>query len=292
MVAIRKSALQLLALGLLTSGMAMAQTAHLLCTVTSTPSTSRAESKAELMGDINYSCVSSDTNLPGPSNFVDVNMLVELDVPVTNNVDFGEGDDITDAVLIVNDNNCTQPENLGNQSNGSCDTNGYQAVQYGELLNDGSTIAWNGVRLPFPGEFNPSLGDVNPDITRVRINSMRGNAASLGLPVSGTFEINAILDSQPPSNMELTRFSVVVARTRIGLIQEGVDAVSGLQCIDPDDADDDTAYITFSEGFASAFKTIGVASFVDGTKFWESATMRLTTIRTTMLVPATQRNLR
>lgn len=271
MVAIRKSALQVLALGLLTSGLALAQpTAHLLCTVTSTPSTSRAESKAELMGDINYACVSSDTNLSGPDSFVDVNMLVELDVPVTNNIDFGEGDDITDAVLIVNDNNCTQPEDLGNQSNASCDTSAYQAVQYGEILNDGSTIAWNGVRLPFPGEVNPTTGDVNPSITRVRINSMRGNAASLGLPVSGTFEINAILDSQPPSNMELTRFSVVVARTRIGLIQEGVDAVSGLQCIDPYDADDDTASITFSEGFASAFKTIGVASFVDGTKFWES----------------------
>jgi hypothetical protein len=187
MVAIRKSALQLLALGLLTSGMAMAQTAHLLCTVTSTPSTSRAESKAELMGDINYSCVSSDTNLPGPSNFVDVNMLVELDVPVTNNVDFGEGDDITDAVLIVNDNNCTTPSNSGGDS--SCGGD-YQDPQYGELLNDGNTIAWNGVSLPFPGEFNPSLGDVNPDITRVRINSMRGNAASLGIPVAGTFEIN------------------------------------------------------------------------------------------------------
>jgi hypothetical protein len=138
------------------------------------------------------------------------------------------------------------------------------------LLNDGNTIAWNGVNLPFPGEFNADLGDVNPAITRVRINSMRGNAASLGLPVAGTFEINAILDSQPPSNMELTRFSVVVARTRIGLIQEGVDSVSGLQCIDPQEINDDEAYLSFSEGFASAFKTIGVASFVNGTKFWES----------------------
>lgn len=272
MVAIRKSALQVLALGLLTSGLALAQpTAHLLCTVTSTPSTSRAESKAELMGDINYACVSSDETLNGPDYFVDVNMLVELDVPVTNNINYGEGSDITDAVLIVNDNNCEQPENLGNQTNPTCDEAGYQAAQFGELLNDGNTIAWNGVRLPFPGEFNPTLGDDNPVITRVRVNSMRGNAAFLGLPVAGTFEINAILDSQPPSNMELTRFSVVVARTRIGLLQDGVDAVEGLQCIDPgDEGQDNHATVSFSEGFASAFKTIGIPTFVNGTHFWES----------------------
>lgn len=262
MVAIRNSALKLLALGLLTYGAAFAQVANLQCVVSATPATVRAEGKAELMGDIEYECTRSNGVAPG--EFVYVNILVELDVPVTNNINFnGNGARITDAVLTINDNNCITPDRLGDQFD--CPVSPYQDPQFGELLGDNVTVNWNGVRVPFPGEGG------NPDITRIRMNSIRGNAASLGIPVSGTFEINTFLDSQPPTLLELDRASVTVARTRVGLIQDGVDPVSGLQCIDiGGDDQDNEAVISFHEGFASAFKTIGVPSFVPGTEFWES----------------------
>ncbi len=191
--------LQLVAIGLLVGGTAAAQTARLQCSLFETPLNVRAEGQAELLGDINYVCQSSDLGLPGPAASVIVNMLVDLNVPVTNNINGV----ITDAVLIVNENNCTNPSVVGGAT--SCGSGAYQDPQYGELLNDGRTIAWDSVSVPFPGEFNASLGGPNPDITRIRITSMRGNASVMGLPDGGDrFPITAILETQPPTGFGLS----------------------------------------------------------------------------------------
>ncbi len=242
-------------------------TSHLVCLTLGTLFNARAEGQAELMGDITYICESSDVGLPAPASFVDVNLLVQLSVPVTNNIGFGEGGDITDAVLIVNQNDCNTPSAVGNDH--GCG-GAYQDPQYGRLLGDGRTIAFNGVSLPFPGGANASApGGVNPDITRIRITSMRGNASYLGVPQEGRPSlISAHLEAQPPTSIVLSRDRVAVAFAWRSLIRISEEPVQGLHCVDDGPQ---IATLTFREGFASAFKTIGVPS--DGVGFagfWES----------------------
>jgi hypothetical protein len=52
----------------------------------------------------------------------------------------------------------------------------------------------------------------------------------------------------------------------LGLIVTGPGSVTGLQCIDGEDL----ASITLREGFATAFKTLGVPTFTPGNTQWES----------------------
>ena len=243
MVAIRHRALQLLALGLLVAGGAFAQ--DLSCSLAGTLQNVRAEGKAELLGDINIECVAADDDLvaaPWPSK--QVNIIVNLPVNVTNNIDFGQGDDTTDARLIVND----VPQLYG-------------------VRTANKEIAFDDVNVPFPG-FNG-----NPDTTVIRISSIRGNVTQLGLPSEGNvITIDAIVSTEPPSTLGVPVGSVTVGFSRLSLISEGVDnKIDGLQCVefDSDDDGEDDPVLTLREGFASAWKTQGTPSDAKNT-FWES----------------------
>jgi hypothetical protein len=126
--------LQLVAIGLLAGDTAAAQTARLQCSVFGTPLNARAEGQAELLGDINYVCQSSDLTLPGLAAGVTVDLHVYLNVAVTNNINGV----ITDTVLIVNENNCTNPSSVGGAT--SCGSGSYQDPQFGKLRNNGHSI--------------------------------------------------------------------------------------------------------------------------------------------------------
>ena len=81
------------------------------CQSVAVPPIVRAEGIAELVGDIILTCM----NVPPGSGGVQVshlvtNVSVSLNVNVTNNL---HDDDFTDAVLVINENNCRGPVTYG-----------------------------------------------------------------------------------------------------------------------------------------------------------------------------------
>ncbi len=242
MVAIRHRALQMLALGLVVAGGAFAQ--DLSCSLIGTQQNVRAEGKAELLGDINIECVAADPNdVDSPPWLTQqVNIIVNLPVNVTNNIDFGQGEDVVDARLIVNDESPA-------------------TAKYG-VRTANREIAFDDVTIPFPG-------GGNPEKTTIRISSIRGNVTQLGLPSEGNvIQIDAIVSTEPPSTLSVGVPSVTIGFSRLSLISEGVsNAINGLQCVDLND--EVSPQLVIREGFASAWKTQGVPSDAKNT-FWES----------------------
>jgi hypothetical protein len=228
----------MLAIGLMVAGGAFAQ--DLSCSLIGTQQNVRAEGKTELLGDINIECVAANPDLvAAPWLEKQVNIIVNLPVNVTNNINFGQGPTTTDSRLIVNDS----PQLYG-------------------VRTANKEVAFDDVTVPFPG-FNG-----NPDKTVIRISSIRGNVTQLGLPSEGNvIQIDAIVSTEPPSTLSVGVPSVTIGFSRLSLISEGVSgAINGLQCVD---LDSEAPELVIREGFASAWKTQGTPSDAKNT-FWES----------------------
>ncbi|MBI1354887.1 MAG: hypothetical protein GC160_11115 [Acidobacteria bacterium] len=249
------------------------------CQATAVPPVVRAEGIAELVGDIVLTC----QNVPPPNNAGDpsrnvivTNVSVSLNVNVTNNINFGAGTNVSDAVLILNENNCTSPSPLGSTfvSCGAFDPN-VQDPQFGTLAAN-NRLEWNRVAFPVPGSAINGTGDADcsdggcyPFTTTLRITSMRGNASQLGVPETATFpstQITAFVSITGPTTFSVTNNVLNVAIPILGLIVTPGTPLVGLQCIDTDGA---TA-IKLNEGFATAFKTLGVPTYSPGNTQWES----------------------
>ena len=274
MVAMRKLAvlLALLAIAGIGSGVAQAQITGLLtCSATAVPPVVRAEGIAELVGDIVLACQGTDAVFAPAPAFL-VNVSISLNVNVTNNINFGSGSNVTDSVLIINENNCTDPVATG-QTFGTCGAPSIfvQDPQHGTLAAD-NRLEWNGVHFPYPGADvdgpGPSV-ELYPFLTTLRISSVRANASQLGVPNAATFpstQITAFLSITGPTTIAITNNVLNVAVPILGLITSDSTDFSGLQCIDIDESAD----ITLREGFATAFKTQGVPTFQPGNTQWES----------------------
>ena len=271
------------------------------CNSVAVPPIVRAEGIAELVGDIILTC----TNVPpavggSPVSHLLTNVNVSLNVNVTNNLQAHP-----DAVLIINENNCTAPVTVGGSgigvlaSNPSCDTGAtvppaaapdqrFQDPMFGELAS-ATRIEWNGIHFPIPGgpsEPFPFVGNCifgtvlrsgdivsqcNPGVTVLRITSMRANASQLGVPaIEGVpfSQIQAFVSITGPNTIPISNNVLNVAIPLTGLlvdIDEG-DAPSGLQCEENSEHID----FTISEGFATAFKTLGEPTFTPGNTQVES----------------------
>ena len=268
------------------------------CNSVAVPPIVRAEGIAELVGDIVLTC----TNVPPAAGGTAVshlvtNLSVSLNVNVTNNLD---PDPFTDAVLVINENNCTAPVDLGGMGIGpspgpaSCaggiaaPDERFQDPQFGTLAS-ATRIEWNGIHFPVPGgpaESYPAtvdcsltnmsrggalVSECNPDITVLRITSMRGNASQLGVPaIEGVpfSQIQAFVSITGPNTIPVSNNVLNVAIPLTGLLVDidPDDAPAGLQC------EEDSAHIDFtiSEGFATAFKTLGAPTFTPGNTQVES----------------------
>ena len=160
----------------------------------------RAEGIAELVGDIRLICESSlsggdlldATEIdeePGTGRSFEVNVDLFTSAFVTNNRSFeGHGADITDAVLVINENNDEEPADEGGVMGADCyaDNEDIQCPQFG-LLASNNNLRWNGVHFPVPGWNSDDNGGIikapiHPFQTLLRITSVRVNASMLGVP--------------------------------------------------------------------------------------------------------------
>ncbi|MCB0220553.1 MAG: hypothetical protein KDH09_12710, partial [Chrysiogenetes bacterium] len=298
MAALKKSSIALLlVLGIMLGvNVATAQTVRpsqslgvVTCQATAVPPVVRAEGIAEIVGDIVLVCQNippgAGTGEPTRNRIV-TNVSVSLNVNITNNINFGEGSNVTDAVLVINENNCTNPNNSGSVF-GSCTTPDirFQDPQLGTLA-AANRLEWNEVDFPVPGASASGVpvADCNgggaffpgepasgcfPFTTTLRITSVRANASQLGVPDTATFpstQITAFVSITGPTTIPVTNNVLNVAVPILGLIVTGPGAVTGLQCLDGEA----TGSITLREGFATAFKTLGVPTFTPGNTQWES----------------------
>ncbi len=199
-----------------------------------------------------------------------MNVSVSLNVNVTNNFDYGAGGNVSDAVLIINENNCTTPASGGSTFSCGPDPR-FQDPQFG-VIPDGvlNRLEWNEVSFPIPGaEEGPGSNTFFPLVTSVRVTAMRGNAAQLGVPDTQVFpstQIRAFISITGPTTISLNNNDLNVAIPILGLIVTAGDPVNGLQCIDGHVS----TSITVEEGFATAFKTLGFPTFFPGNTQWES----------------------
>ena len=169
------------------------------CQATAGPPVVRAEGISELVGDILLTCINTPSLVDPGVNTIVTNLSVSLSVNITNNVGFGGSGDVTDAVVIVNENNCLTPSETGSQFGGCGATDSrFQDPQFGRLAAN-NRVEWQGFSLPVPGtpanpgggqiadctgETGPG-GDCFPFVTTVRITSLRANVSQLGVPGSG-----------------------------------------------------------------------------------------------------------
>ncbi|MCB0220552.1 MAG: hypothetical protein KDH09_12705, partial [Chrysiogenetes bacterium] len=192
-----------------------------------------------------------------------------LNVNVTNNINF-DGTNVTDSVLIINENNCADPVNTGATFSTCGAPSPYvQDPQHGVLAAT-NRLEWNQVHFPYPGASVDDIGTAfYPLVTTLRISSVRANASQLGVPNAATFpstQITAFLSITGPTTIAITNNVLNVAVPILGLITSGSSAIAGLQCIDTEAS----ASIRLREGFATAFKTQGVPTFQPGNTQWES----------------------
>lgn len=269
------------------------------CVATATPVTVRAEGIAELVGDIVLTCTNLAPAAGGTiRNYLTTNISVSLAaVNVTNNINFGAGSNVLDTVLIINGNNTID---LGNGAFGAgTDPTAtptfpavgvglderFQRPQFGVLAAN-NRVEWNGVQFPVPNAPNGATSvtngfcgtdaDFNPDdftnnplgcfpsTTNLRITSMRANASQLGVPGQATFpstQVTAFVSITGETLPPITNNVLNVAVPLLGLLTDVDGAVAGLQCVDEDGV---TVDVELEEGFATSFKTLGVATSAPG----------------------------
>jgi hypothetical protein len=287
MATFRRQILALLAFALLGTGLASAQGfAVVTCVVTSVVPLVRSEGLTELTGDVRAQC----TNTPGspipPDSYIVTNFSIALNTNITNTRDFGAGGAFTDAVLVMNENNHAFPTATSTLKLDAFDVE-VPVPQYGERVSN-TRLEWNGARVPQPGGNRPG-GGTFPIVTQLRWSNIRANVSQLGVAgvdIFPTTQVIASLSITSNVSISFTQNSVPVGAPIRGLsfslrqanpvdgTTEPGDALSSpiaaLQCLDlnVDDGDlddfvgnDGEFYVRLSEGFATAFKTLGVPTF-------------------------------
>jgi hypothetical protein len=296
MAALRKSLLGLAVVLLAlagTSGTAFAQhpfAGLVTCVANAAPSLVRAEGLAELEGDIVLVCTTTASiGLPAtlPTNF-----NVSLNVNMTNNRGFDSvGSNITDAVLIVNENTTVLPAVGQGDGGASLASGNGQTPQLGRQTGNVG-IAWNGVLVPVP-----DVGG-NPEVTTIRITNIRANAFQLGLSCAGggasfpSAQVTAFVSATGTTNLTVTNNVLNIGTPACGLATPKYTSLVNLQeCVSlnlnssgniihlnsttgpaPHDLTnaglsataDGTFSIRVSEGFATAFKTLGPSTLFPG----------------------------
>ncbi len=267
-----------------------AQSGVIRCSATAAVPIVRIEGTSELVGDILLTCHSSGSAASAaPREFLDADITLSLNVGVSNRTDFGLGADVSDAVLVVNENNCAATS--APTAFRTCEPES-PTVQ-GPMLarldpSEDRTLHWNGIVFPIPGAAIGSEngggspvadcagrsgvpGTCHPQSTTVRLTNIRANAAQLGASGEATgvaVSVEASLTVRAAGgSVRLDDSSLEVAEAAAGLTAEAGSLNSGRIC----SHNEAVAEVMISEGFAAAFKTEGKPSFRPGDPGWEES---------------------
>jgi hypothetical protein len=192
-------------------------------TVAAVPPVVRAEGLADLQGDVIGLC---STTTPGATAYsLATDVTLTLNVNVTNNRDYGLGVNLTDAVLIINEQTANPPTISFVPG----------SPMLGTLTNQ-NQLQWSGVTLPIPGE---------GDSLSIRIASLRGNVNALGFPPVSTPRVKA--------NLAFSNSSITTTNNPIDI---GFSVQGLLPTLLPGGVA--TSFnVRLSEAFAAAFKPLG-----------------------------------
>jgi hypothetical protein len=149
-------------------------------------------SRGSRLRDIGLQCPKAPDTQGQPA-YIQVNIDLTLDANVANKRNFGAPlgnagplvvvgrSNITDAVLIVNENTADGPFATPNYLTGPSGVG--QSPQYGMLM-DSKTLRWTGVFVPVPGVAG------NPDVTTIRITDTQVNLVQPSIPVTAKLTMN------------------------------------------------------------------------------------------------------
>lgn len=216
------------------------------CTASAAAVPVRAAGVAETLPDILLSCVPESPLPPGPRDDLNLSISVTLNASVTNTISSGPSGDISDAVLVVNGNDCATPSANGS-TYGSCDAPlaTVQDPQFGRLAGV-TSLTWTNVSLPFPGDL--TQGGSTLEIRGIRANASQvrlGGGSSSGAPVAAALELRS------PSGVALRNASLRLANSLTGIRLAVADTEPGAACGGDSRG---TATVVVQEGFASAFR--------------------------------------
>lgn len=216
------------------------------CTASAAAAPVRAAGVAETLPDILLSCVPESPLPPGPRDDLNLSISVTLNASVTNTISSGPGGDISDAVLVVNGNDCATPSANGS-TYGSCDAPlvTVQDPQFGRLTGV-TALTWTNVSLPFPGDL--TQGGSTLEIRGIRANASQvrlGGGSSSGAPVAAALELRSA------SGVALRNASLRLANSLTGIRLAVADTEPAAACGGDSRG---TATVVVQEGFASAFR--------------------------------------
>ena len=199
-----------------------------------------------MLPDILLSCAPESPLPPGPRDDLNLSITVTLNASVTNTISSDTFGDISDAVLVVNGNDCATPSANGS-TYGSCDAPlaTVQDPQFGRLTGL-TALTWANVSVPFPG--NLPLGDSTLKIRGIRANASQvrlGGGSSFGAPIAAALELRS------PSGVALRNASLRLANSLTGMRLAAVETEAAAACGGDSRG---TATVVVQEGFASAFR--------------------------------------
>ena len=252
------------------------------CSATSSVPIVRIEGTRELVGDVVLTChAAGAASAFGQREFLEVEVVLSMNVDSGNSTDFGLGADIADAVLVVNDNNCMDGD--APAVSGACvpRDDARQGPALARLGPSRRTLRWTGIRFPVPGaavggpnsisncigQFGVA-GGCHPGTTTVRLTNLRANASQLGASGQATGSavgIEASLSLRTAdATLRVEDTSLRVAEAATGLAADATSPEQDRIC----SHGQAVAEVTLSEGFASAFKTAAEPSFRPGDPGW------------------------
>lgn len=216
------------------------------CTASAATVPVRAAGVAETLPDILLSCVPESPLPSGPRDDLNLSISVTLNASVTNTISSVPGGDISDAVLVVNGNDCATPSANGS-TYGYCDAPlaTVQDPQFGRLAGV-TSLTWANVSLPFPGDL--TQGGSTLEIRGIRANASQvrlGGGSSSGAPVAAALELRS------PSGVALRNATLRLANSLTGIRLAVADTEPAAACGGDSRG---TATLVVQEGFASAFR--------------------------------------
>lgn len=204
---------------------------------------------AEPLADISVRCAVDLPHLVTTDFDLQVEVAVALNTRVANRVGVGSADDVADAVLVVNGNDCDSPAESGSAF-GTCGarSGSVQDPQYGRRSSV-NALVWSNVTLPF--RVRPSVGLVS----EIRIRGMRGDASQLRVAPGGHVAgppITASISLRSPGGVALRNGVLRVGQPLPGLGLSFRGEAPASACLASDRG---RATVHLREGFARAFRT-------------------------------------